>query len=133
MVIYDRFIEWPDEKGIDIISISLSAKTINIVLCEECNLHDIDQLKTFYTQLEKYSVTEMRKEVETIQKHLQIHKKEDAIKGVLRVVAKEKFDIRKTLYLNTDKAINLPNKKDLKKLKENIYRYKDMKIVLKKL
>ena len=133
VVIYDRFIEWPHEKGIDLMSISVSTKRINLVLCEDWNPYDFAQLETFYNKLANYSVSEMRKEIQSIHEHLQIPLKYDVIQDTLETMQNEQFKIHKTLYLNTDEIVNQSNEKEFKKLKDNIFRYKDMKIVLKKL
>ena len=67
-----------------------------------------------------------------LQKHLHYKKELDEIANILKAT-KNYTNIRKTLYISTDKVLDPDINQYIKMIKPNIFRYKDMKIVISKI
>ena len=137
IVIYNGFIKGYEDKGIDVIALSKQSKTINLVQCKNwtrkpMSLNDVKniyhKLNVHYDNLDLYYLP-----ISEIYKHMQ-HENLDFLEfddtlHDLRTNI-DIYNIRKTLYIASDKVIDLEIGKHLIMMQANIYRYKDMKIVI---
>ena len=67
-----------------------------------------------------------------IQKNLSYKKEYNEIANIFKSAYKYS-NIRKTLYISTDKVLDPDINQYIKMIKPNIFRYKDMKIVISKI
>lgn len=133
LVIYNGFINGYKDKGVDIISISLESKSINLIQCKNWTKKPmtLDDVIDIYEKLDNYSLRDIPKDTTKILKYLQISQSKNHINSILSSIDKNDFTIRKTLYAGSDKVMDLDIGKFLKMIQANIFRYKDMKIVIK--
>jgi len=132
LVIYNGFIRGYEDKGVDIIYISDSKNEINLIQCKNWTKKDmtLDHIKDIYLKIAKYDFDFVNLSLFKIQKHLQKYKTIEEIKEILKNIDIDLANIRKTLYISSDKVVDLEIGKYLTMIKENIFKYKDMKIVL---
>ena len=135
LVIYNGLIYGIEDKGVDIISISNNEKYINLIQCKNWNnkkmtLNDIELV---YTKLTKYQHSFFNNyfHLETVNDYLVYKRSLEEIESILK--NSTNFIFRKTLYIATDKVMDLHIGRDLKMIKSNIFQYKDMKIVFKEI
>jgi len=130
LVIYNGFIYPNDDRGVDVISICIKTKTINLIQCKYCSdkkilMGDIEEV---YRILSVFNINHIIKNNRSVQTHLQIKKDMDNIEEIL-TIDKSDFRVRKTLYIHSDTMIDLKMSRKLKQIKSNIFRYENMKIV----
>ena len=132
LVIYNGFIRGYEDKGVDIIYISDSKNEINLIQCKNWTKKDmtLDHIKDIYLKIAKYDFDFMELSLLEIQKYLHNYKTIEEIKEILKNIDIDLANIRKTLYISSDKVVDLEIGKYLTMIKENIFKYKDMKIVL---
>jgi len=137
LVIYNGFIKGYKDKGIDVISISNIDKTINLIQCKNWTKKPLllDDIKKIYTKLDNYNLDFVYLNTHDINTYLVNKKDIKIIENLLFDIKQNynKYTIRKTLYLGSDKVIDLNIGEHLQMLKSNIFKYYDMKIVIKKL
>jgi len=138
IVIYNGFIQGYEDEGVDIISISLNDKSINLIQCKNWTRKSIElyDIKEIYRKLCKFKFSYCIGKIadSTIYEHLQTHSigKESFTKEMSKIRKNyNNYHIRKTLYISSEKVVNLEVGRFLKMIKNNIFRYEDMKIVLK--
>ena len=132
VVIYNGLMRGYEDDGVDIISISMETKSIHLAQCKNWTkkpmlLSDIEDI---YLKLEMFDISRISKNKNVVRKYLQTKRPIEEIKEALRINKKE-FIIRKTLYVSSDKVIDLNIGKKLTMIQRNIFRYEDMKIVLR--
>ncbi len=134
IVIYNGFIKGYEDKGVDIITISQKAKTINLIQCKNWRKKPmiLDDVESIFYKLDEYKLDFFNINIEDINKHLV--KKQDG-KIIQNLFSTIKFDqksyhIRKVLYASSDRVVDLEIGKYLKMIKPDIFRYEDMKIVI---
>lgn len=134
LVIYNGFIRGYDDDGVDIITVCTKTKTIHLIQCKNWTKKSmvLDDVKIIYDKLENFRLNKINHKAKEIQEHLQEYKSYENIEYVLKT-NKSDYDIRKTLYVGSDKVIDLNIGKHLKLIKPTIFRYEDMKIVIKRL
>ena len=134
LAIYNGFIRGYDDDGVDIITICTKTKTIHLIQCKNWTKKPmvLDDVKAIYDKLENFRLNRINHKAKEIQEHLQEYKSYENIEYVLKT-NKSDYDIRKTLYVGSDKVIDLNIGKHLKLIKPTIFRYEDMKIVIKRL
>ena len=66
----------------------------------------------------------------SILEYLQIKRSLEEIENIIDC-DKENFVLRKTLYIRSDEVMDLSMSTKLKQIKPNIFRYEDMKIVIR--
>jgi len=137
LVIYNGFIKGYKDKGIDIISISKTDKTINLIQCKNWTKKPLllNDIKKIYTKLDNYDLDFVHLNVCDINIYLVDEEDTDVIKNLLFTIKQNynEYTIRKTLYLGSDKVVDLNIGEHLEMLKSNIFKYNDMKIVIKEL
>jgi len=137
LVIYNGFIKGYEDKGVDLISISNNTYNINLIQCKNWTNKPIylEDIQEIYTKLSQYDFDFFDTPPWRINKYLKFKKRHNYIRNILKNVKQnfENFTIRKTLYIGSGKVIDFSAYGHLKKIKPNIFRYKDMKIVIHKL
>ena len=131
LVIYNGFIYGYADKGVDVISICVKRKTINLIQCKHWSYKKmfIEDIEEIYQKLSYFGVEEITNDSRAIKKFLQKKRNLAEIEEIL-TKDKAKFSVRKTLYMSSDKVIDLDIGSQLKLIKKNIFKYKDMKIVI---
>ena len=141
-VIYNGLISGVADGGIDLIVISPDSQSINLVQCknwhkmkmEHHHISSVYDKLTNYSSNIKYSIgyIVVKYSYVALQKHLHYKKECDEIANILKA-SSNYTNIRKTLYIATDKVVDLDVGQHLTMIKPNIFRYKDMKIVISKI
>jgi len=137
IVIYNGFIQGYEDEGVDIIAVSPIIKSINLIQCKNWTRKSMgpNHIIDIYEKLNKFDFGCCMAKIEdsTILGHLQFNDvdKDLLIKQLGEVRTNyDGYIVRKTLYISSEKVVNLEVGKYLKMMKKNIFRYKDMKIVL---
>ena len=141
-VIYNGLISGVADGGVDLIVISPDSQSINLVQCknwhkmkmEHHHISSVYDKLTNYSSNIKYSIgyIVVKYSYVALQKHLHYKKELDEIANILKAT-KNYTNIRKTLYISTDKVLDPDINQYIKMIKPNIFRYKDMKIVISKI
>lgn len=129
LVIYNGLIRGYEDKGVDLIVISLKYRIINLIQCK--NWTNMTMTKThiekIYSKLNNYDLDFYNLDIATIQEHL-INKKDSILLSFILDDSKN-YKIYKTLYASSDKVVDNSMGQSLQMVKNNIFKYKDMKIV----
>ena len=141
-VIYNGLISGVADGGVDLIVISPDSQSINLVQCknwykmkmEHHHISSVYDKLTNYSSNINYSIgyIVVKYSYVALQKHLHYKKELDEIANILKAT-KNYTNIRKTLYISTDKVLDPDINQYIKMIKPNIFRYKDMKIVISKI
>lgn len=136
VVIYNGFIMGYSDQGVDLISISPTHKTINLIQCKNWKKMNmgVEVIEDIYNKLSKYfpaydPVSNFQPS--TINSHVSKSYDEGLLKNLMTDIKKspEDYKIRKTLYASSDQVIDLEVGRHVKMIKPSIFRYKEMKIV----
>lgn len=132
LVIYNGFIRGYEDDGVDIIAISTQTKTIHLIQCKNWTKKPLllEDVQKIYNKLQNFSLARITQSADAVREHLEREKSIESIKDILRV-NKSDYSLRKTLYVGSDKVIDLNIGKHLKLITPTIFRYEDMKIVIK--
>jgi len=137
IVIYNGFIQGYKDEGVDIIAISPNDASINFIQCKNWTRKsmELSDIKDIYEKLNKFNFGCCIGKIEdsTIYEHLQIPGiGKDFLINKLGEIRKSHgaYTIRKTLYISSEKVVNIEVGRYLRMMKSNIFRYNDMKIVL---
>jgi hypothetical protein len=134
LVIYNGFIRGFEDGGVDVAAVSTDAKTINLIQCKHWGLRilELDHIEKIYEKLNTHNLDFLRLRADQIVEHLSAQKQKYEIEELLTTSRKNKknLQIRKTLYISSDKVVNLEIGKHLTMIQPNIFRYQDMKIVV---
>ena len=132
LVLYHGFLLGYKDSGIDLISID--DKNINLIQCKNWTNKTFTMfyLDEIYSKLLDYKIDFYHIPVKNIQYNLQIEKSLTECKRTIKDVESNLsfYRIRKTLYMPDDKVFNAGVIKNLEILTPNIYKYKNMKIVI---
>lgn len=134
LVIYNGFIMGYEDGGVDIATISANAEEINLIQCKHWSLKtlELEHIETIYEKLNTHRLDFLHFNASQINEYLSNKKKPTDIMTLLLKAQKNinNFTIRKTLYISSDKVVDLEIGQHLTMMKPNIFRYKDMKIVV---
>jgi Holliday junction resolvase len=134
LVIYNGFIKGYEDGGVDVVAISTNTKTINLIQCKNWTqmVLEINHIKQIYQKLQKHDLDFLPLPINEIKKHLHVKKDDASIQKIISDVRGnlKDYTLRKTLYIASDKVVNLEVGKHLTMIKPNIFRYEDMKIVV---
>lgn len=132
LVIYNGFIHGCDDDGVDIISISPDTKSIHLVQCKNWTKKPLllDDVQNIYSKLKRFSIGTIIQDTSTVREHLEIDKPFKEVDHILKI-DKSNYTLRKTLYVSSDKVVDLNIGKHLTLIKPTIFKYEDMKIVIK--
>ena len=141
-VIYNGLISGVADGGVDLIVISPDSQSINLVQCKNWHKMKMEHhhISSVYDKLTNYASNinysigyiVVKYSYVALQKHLHYKKECDEIANILKA-SSNYTNIRKTLYIATDKVVDLDVGQHLTMIKPNIFRYKDMKIVISKI
>ena len=141
-VIYNGLISGVADGGVDLIVISPDSQSINLVQCKNWHKMKMEHhhISSVYDKLTNYASNinysigyiVVKYSYVALQKHLHYKKECDEIANILKA-SSNYTNIRKTLYMATDKVVDLNVVQHLTMIKPNIFRYKDMKIVISKI
>ena len=134
LVIYNGFIKGYKDKGVDVISLCSQTKSINLVQCKNWTRKSmfLEDIENIHTKLSEYDFDFCTLSSRRINQYLQMKKDNNSIQTMLRKISEnlEEYTIRKTLYVSSDKVMDLRIGEKLTMMKANIYKYEDMKIVV---
>jgi hypothetical protein len=130
LVIYNGLLRGYEDQGVDLIVFSKHEQTVNLVQCKHWKRYAFtsEHLIKIYQKLSTYQRDYFQLPPEAIRHYLAIHFSDEQIKQ--RLNQSQSYPLRKTLYLASDKVISDEARQQLTQLKDNIYRYNDMKIVI---
>ena len=133
-VIYNGLIRGYDDDGVDVIAISIEENTIHLIQCKNWTKKPmmLSDVENIYAKLKNFNIGRITKNARAVHNYLQGTKTLTEIENILKA-NKKNFKIRKTLYVGSDKVIDLNIGKQLTLITPTIFRYLDMKIVVKKL
>jgi len=134
LVIYNGLIQGYEDQGVDIIILSKRNKTINLIQCKNWKRMEFttEHLFQIYKKLNEYHADYPYLEPDDINQFLSLKRSKQEI--LEEISASQTYkSVRKTLYLSSAQVINDDVWHILEKIKDNIYRYKDMKIVIHQL
>jgi hypothetical protein len=133
LVIYNGFINGYADQGVDIICISTATKTIHLIQCKNWTTMrmTLAHLQAVYQKLEDYNFDCFNLSVEAINNHQTAYKDNVRLTLVNTQHNLAKFTVRKTLYLASEKVVDLEIGRYLTMMSPTIFKYKDMKIVMK--
>lgn len=131
LVIYNGFVRGYEDDGVDIIAIDVENKTINLVQCKNWTKKPmvLEDIIKIYEKLEHFRLDTISRYPHVKDKY-KIHFNADS-EQMINLINGYDFKKRKTLYVSSDKIIDLNIGKTLKLIKQNIFKYQDMKIVIK--
>ncbi|WOE69948.1 hypothetical protein RZR97_12725 [Hydrogenimonas thermophila] len=134
LVIYNGLIRGYEDKGVDLISICNKTDTINLIQCKNWTQKSmrLEDIQKIYTKLSQYDFDFFDLSIWEINNYLKLKKDHNRIRKIIKSTKQnfKKFKVRKTLYISSDKVIDLNIGKHLTMIKPNIFKYKDMKIVV---
>ncbi|MBU0626815.1 restriction endonuclease [Patescibacteria group bacterium] len=137
IVIYNGFIQEYKDEGVDLIAVSPNDKNINFIQCKNWTRKsmELSDIKEIYEKLDKFDfgccIEKIKNSI--IFDHMQLNDIDKSFfTNQLSQIRNNHgiYTIRKTLYISSEKVVNLEVGEYLKMMKKNIFRYKDMKIVL---
>ena len=129
LVIYNRLIKGANKK-VDLISISSKTKSINVIKCinQTQKPITIQDIKNISNELNNYKLDYLLLNVVSVGIRLRIYKPASEIKNILKESQANHFTVRKTLYIS---SIGSDVSEALIKIKPDIFRFGDMKIVVR--
>lgn len=134
LVIYNGFIKGYEDQGVDIITISTATKTINLIQCKNWTKMrmSLEHMQDIYAKLDNYNFDCLRLPSYKVCAYQKTFS-DDKIHSILAKTKKKlsKFTVRKTLYIASEKVVELEIGAYLTMTSPTIFKYKDMKIVMK--
>lgn len=130
LVIYNGMIRGYKDQGVDLIVISKNDQSVHLVQCKHWKKYEFTEqhLISIYRKLSSYYRDYAELQPEAIKHYLAIYFSDDDIRQ--RIQESQGYTLRKTLYLASDKVMTVDVHTKLTPLRENIYRYQDMKVVV---
>jgi hypothetical protein len=139
VVIYNGLIRGYGDRGVDLVVLSTENREVNFVQCKNWQRKalKVEHIEDIYHKLSTYQKTPDFFTIPhtCIIDHLQeknVDKNEIAQVLTHAAVHYRKYTYRKTLYGATERVVDLAVGEHLKMIKQDIFRYKDMKIVFEK-
>jgi len=128
LVIYNCFIKGREDQGVSIISISPETKIINLVQCKSICM-TLEHMSDIYSELDQYNFDCFQLSSYEIEEYSQYPDIDSTLRKAKKDLAQ--FTVRKTLYIASDKVVDLEVGPYLTMISDTIFKYKDMKIVIK--
>lgn len=130
LVIYNGLINGYDDDGVDVIVVSKSKRSVHLIQCKHWKQLEFTQshLNKIYQKLDNYTFNNNDFSSEYINRFLSIKRDEPDIVHAIRE-SRAYSVIRKTLYLSSNKVVQRDVWPLLEHIKDNIYRFKDIKVV----
>jgi hypothetical protein len=132
LVIYNGFIRGYEDDGVDLITINSHKKTVHLIQCKNWSKKPMlyEDIRNIYRKLEQFDIDRVTTSAKAVKEFQQKEMSLDEIQRILRI-HKKTFTLRMTLYVSSEKVIDLKIGEHVKMIKPNIFKYQDMKIVLK--
>ena len=134
LVIYNGFIRGYEDQGVDIIVISKSTQSLHLIQCKHWKRFEFtrEHLYQIYRKLDNFGSDYQDIDPAQINNFLSVKKENGEISSRVRE-SLNYHQIRKTLYLSSSHVVQKDVWNLLEQIKENIYRFQDMKIVVHKI
>lgn len=131
LVIYNGLIRGYEDQGADVIVLSKSTQSVHLIQCKHWKRYEFtkDHLFKIFDKLNDFSPDYQHIPPEKINHYLSNKRNQADILTAIQE-GKSYSQIRKTLYLSSKQVIQNDVWPLLEGIKENIYRYKDMKVVV---
>jgi hypothetical protein len=131
LVIYNGFLRGYGDNGVDLIVISRRNRSVNLVQCKHWRRFavTVERVAEVYDKLNCYQPDYHDLAIESISYYLAIARSSSEIKQWLD--ESRHYPLRKCLYIASDRVVELTLGEHLAMTAENIFRYKDMKMVVK--
>jgi hypothetical protein len=131
LVIYNGFLRGYGDNGVDLVVISRRNRSVNLVQCKHWRRFAItvERVAKVYDKLSRYQPDYHDIDSESINFYLAIPRPAEEIRQWLD--ESRRFIQRKTLYIASERVVELTLGEHLTMTGENIFRYKDMKMVVK--
>ncbi len=135
LVIYNGFIKGYEDQGVDLISVSSDSKIIHLIQCKNwTNMRmSLAHMEDVYSKLDKYNFDCLSFPSYQVDDHRTNFSRNDDTYSILLKAKTDlpKLIIRKTLFIASEKVVDLEIGPYLTMMAPTIFRYKDMKIVMK--
>lgn len=134
LVIYNGLIRGYEDQGVDVIVISKSSRSLHLIQCKHWQRFQFtsDHLYRIYHKLNSFERDYQFIDSNKINYYLGIIKDDGEIRSEIQDSLSYP-QTRKTLYLSSSHVVQKDVWQLLEKIKDNIYRFKDMKIVVHKI
>ena len=134
LVIYNGFIRGYEDQGVDVIAISKSTRSLHLIQCKHWQRLEFtrDHLYRIYQKLDNFDRDYQFIDPSEINYYLGIKKDNGEIRSEIQDSLSYP-QTRKTLYLSSSHVVQKDVWQSLEQIKDNIYRFKDMKIVVYKI
>jgi len=134
LVIYNGFIRGYEDQGVDVIVISKSSRSLHLIQCKHWQRFEFtrDHLYRIYQKLDSFDRDYQYIEPNEINYYLGIKRENGEIRSGIEDSLSYP-QTRKTLYLSSSHVVQKDVWEALEQIKDNIYRFKDMKIVVHKI
>lgn len=136
LVIYNGLIMGYQDGGVDIAAISVDCNIINLIQCKHWRQRalEINDIEDVYSKLSNCSFDFLNLSARNINEHLYRKKENDTIESFILIARSnlKNFTLQKTLYISSDRVVNLDIGEYLIMIKPNVFKYKDMEIVIDK-
>jgi len=133
LVIYNGLINGYEDQGVDIITINKFTKTINLIQCKNWTKMrmTLEHVEDIYQKLDDYNFDCFGFSFVDINSYQSSFKENIPFTLMNTRNNLSSFTIRKTLYLASEKVVELEVGRYLTMMSPTIFKYKDMKIVMK--
>lgn len=134
LVIYNGLIRGYEDNGVDVIAISKRTRSLNLIQCKHWQRFEftLDHLYRIYQKLNSFDRDYQCIDPNEINYYLGIKKDHSEIRSEIQD-SLSYSQTRKTLYLSNSHVVQKDVWQTLEQIKDNIYRFKDMKIVVHKI
>ncbi len=129
LVIYNGLIKGNQDRGVDIISISLLNQNIKIIQCKNWTKRrlQLEDITKIYNKLQNYTIDFYFIDSDIINSHLHTLKAPSTIEETITQI--DDFKLTKILHLTSIKTIDL-HIKEIESITPNSFRYRDMEIII---
>ncbi len=130
LVIYNGFIRGYRDGGVDLLVISRRQRSLHLVQCKHWLRYavTVERVAEIYDKLNRYQPDFADLSSAEINYYLAIPRPETEIQQWL--AESRGYTIRKSLYIASDRVVDLALGEHLTMVGENIFRYRDMKLVV---
>ncbi len=133
LVIYNGLLRGYEDQGVDLIVIARRNKEVYLVQCKNWQRYEftLNHIEVIYEKLNRYQADYFSIDPDAINYYLALSRPTAEIRHLLE--ESRTFKVRLSLFLASDRVVNLEIGKHLQMTGENIFRYKDMKMVVQNL
>ena len=134
LVIYNGLIRGYEDQGVDVIVLSKSSQSIHLIQCKHWKRYEFtkEHLQKIYSKLNNFRPDYDSINLDDINYYLSLKRNTTDIFDIIQKSA-HFTQTRKTLYLSSKNVVKEEIWERIQFIKDDIYRYKDMKIVFHKI